>query len=149
MHPWVIKNQVLGATFCCQNALVVIRHRKPYICCEPSFGNYFTCLHKYFIKNLLLCVLTLLLSGNTELYFENCSWFNRNCPWFIPNPHEPGAILKCKLQLLLVSLFYKHWSTKTDDTRYRLEGFQDCYNTFFFCAHKIQLPRQNKLQRRS
>ncbi len=57
-------------------------------------------------ENQSLCVLTLLCSGNIEKYFENCPWFVRNCPWFMPNPREPGAILKCKLHL---PAYFKAW----------------------------------------
>ncbi len=113
LHPWAIKNQLPGAAICCQNAPVgvAILHKayiklQSYICCELSFKSYFPCFrNKYFKENRSLCVLTLLCSGNIELYFENYPWLVCNCPWFMPNPREQGTILKCKLPLVLVDLF--------------------------------------------
>ncbi len=100
MHPWAIKNQLPGATICCQNAPVSIHHkdiinyRNSYICCELSFGSYLTCFHNKYQRKSVLCVLTFLCSGNVELYFVNCPMFmpiplkqaqfwNANCPWFL------------------------------------------------------------------
>ncbi len=111
MCPWVIKNQLPGATICCQNAPVVISHKDnklhKILHSLWTFNRvYFTCFHnKYFKEKTSLCVLTLLLSGYSELNFENCPWFIWNCPWFMPNSHEPGTILKCKLPLVHAGLF--------------------------------------------
>ena len=105
------KNQLPGATVCCQIAPVAIRHkdiinyRNSYICCELSFGSYFTCFHNKYQSNRSLCVHTLLCFGNIELYCENCPCFMWNCPWFMPNHCEPGSILKCKLPLVPAGLF--------------------------------------------
>ena len=51
----------------------IINYRKSYVCCELSFGCYFTCfLINISKKNCLFVSFTLLVSGNTELYYENC-----------------------------------------------------------------------------
>ena len=39
------------------------------------------------------------------LCFVLVTLFIWNCPWFMSNPHEPGAILKCKLPLVPTDLF--------------------------------------------
>ncbi len=109
--PVGTQKSTTGRKNCCQNAPVAIRHKNiinyinSYICRELSFESYFTCFHNKYQRNPVSFVLTLLCSGNIGLYFENCPWFIWNCPWFTPNPHEPGAIVKCKLPLGPAGLF--------------------------------------------
>ena len=112
MRPWAIKTKLLGATTCCQNAPVAIRHKdkinyiNSYICRELSFRSYFTCFHnKYQSNSVSLCPYVCYVLVTLNLYCENCPRFIWNCSWFMPNPHEPGAILKYKSPLVLAGLF--------------------------------------------
>ncbi len=110
LHPWAIKKQLQGATICCQNAPVAILHkdiinyRNSYICCELSFGSYFTCFHnKYFKENQSLCVFTRyilvtltcimkiasgsfgIVPGSSQISVKQAQFWNANCPWFPPS----------------------------------------------------------------
>ena len=93
-----------GATIYCQNAPVATRHKDIIITEILTFAVNFpsgVILLVFIInakENRSLCVHTLLCSDNIELYLANC-------PWLIPNPREPGAILKCKLPLVPAGLF--------------------------------------------
>ena len=95
---------------CCQNAPVAIHHIinyiNSYVCRELFFGSYFTYFHnKYQRNSVSLCPYFCYVLVTLHLYFENCPRFIWNCPWFMPNPNEPGAILKYKSALVPTGLF--------------------------------------------